>query len=37
MEPINCFFQLLGQPVKNTTEELITEPSGSTPPVYQKQ
>ena len=37
MEPINCFFQLLGQPVKSTTEQLTTEPSGSTPPVYQKQ
>ena len=37
MEPINCFFQPHRQPVKNTIEQLMTEPSGNTPPVNQKQ
>ena len=37
MEPVNYFFQPLRQPVKNTTELLTKEPSGSIPPVHQKQ
>ena len=37
MELINCLFQPRRQPVKNTTEQLITKPPGSNPPVHQKQ
>ena len=37
MKPIYRLFQPRKQSVKNTTEQLTTEPSGSTPPVHQKQ
>ena len=33
MKPIYRLFQPRSQPVKNTTEQLIAEPSGSTSPV----
>ena len=33
----NCFSQLRRQPVKNATQQLNTEPSGSNPPFHQRQ
>ena len=33
----NYFFQSCRQHIKNTTELLMTEPSGSTPSVHEKQ
>ena len=35
MIQINCFFQPCRQLVENTTEQLTTELSGTTPPVHQ--
>ena len=37
MESTNCFSQLRRQPVKNATQQLNTEPSGSNPPFHQRQ
>ena len=40
MEPINCFSQPRRQPmttITNATEQITTEPSGSTPHVHQKK
>lgn len=37
MESTNGFSQLRRQPVKNATQQLNTEPSGSNPPFHQRQ